>query len=282
MTSIGLVGLNYCGSTVINNLLGGLPGCLGAGETHWILDSANNKRENVDRCNECVELDCPVFSEKLLNKLKDEDVLLSGSWWKTIQEITGSKFVVSSDKRPRIYNKLGLPDKLIFVLKDPRAHIVSRYARSLGVMERRKYNDGSWAIGISEEELEYELRYWLNQTEIHISWALQSGKPMTAVSLESLIKSPENYLAKIAAWAGVEFDPLAINFWENDLHYIGGNHSIKRMGKDRVFYRNLKMDERWKNVLDQTQIRTIMNNIDVNYQLRRLEEYRLDQTEYFH
>ena len=42
ITTIGIVGLDYCGSTLINNILSGLPDCIGAGETHWIIDSKKN------------------------------------------------------------------------------------------------------------------------------------------------------------------------------------------------------------------------------------------------
>ena len=38
MRSLGIIGLDYCGSTLISNVLSGLPaGVYNAGESHWIL-----------------------------------------------------------------------------------------------------------------------------------------------------------------------------------------------------------------------------------------------------
>ena len=43
----------------MNNILSGLPDCIGAGETHWIIDSKKNPNQR-GRCTECYNDDCPV------------------------------------------------------------------------------------------------------------------------------------------------------------------------------------------------------------------------------
>ena len=92
MQVIGIVGLDYCGSTVISNVLSGLPGAVNVGESHWIVDRGIG-------CKECGTKSCPVFTNRLLSRLRNEDTK-SGHWWEIISEETGAEINISSDKLP--------------------------------------------------------------------------------------------------------------------------------------------------------------------------------------
>ena len=282
MLSVGLVGLDYCGSTLLCNLLGGLPGCIGVGETHWIIDNQKNKTMDAGRCRECGPQDCPIFTDHLLKELNHKTTVDTGSWWRTIADSSGSDIVISGDKRPRHYEKLGVPDKLIFIIKDPRAHIVSKAARVLGGVDLRDYSNGTSFFEMSDDELDFEIGFWIDETERHLDWALKSEKPVLAISIESLIKNNQDYIGEIAQWIGTEYDQKSIKFWESELHYIGGNHSMKRLDESRYFFRDLKVDKRWKNVLNENQQNYLEDNLEINYQLRRLENIVAQGTEFFH
>ena len=74
---------------------------------------------------------------------------------------------------------------------------------------------------------------------------------------------------------GVDNDIAALRFWETELHYIGGNHSVKRMPKDRHFFNTIKLDERWKQVLSDEQANLIMRDERVIELLERLNALSL-------
>jgi hypothetical protein len=146
---------------------------------------------------------------------------------------------------------------------------------------RRGYGEGSPRFGLSQDELEFEIRNWLNLTENHISWALKLNRPIITLNLESLIKNPKQTLEEIANWMGAGYNPSAHKIWESEFHYIGGNHSIKRMRSDGYFYGDVKIDERWKSIISRDQAQRIMEDVEINYQLRRLEKSKLTNTVFF-
>lgn len=276
ITSVGIVGLDYCGSTLINNVLSGLPNCIGAGETHWIVDK-EKKPNQTGRCTECFNEECPVFSDEILTTMNERNFENSGKWWQVIGQSANKKIVISADKRPHHYNRFGIPDKLLFVIKDPRSHIVSwarrKYLPSNQTL--KQYNEGNANFELSDAQFQEALKVWIRDTRKHISWSIQSKKPIAVLSLESFIDQGEELLQHISEWLETDFDSNALNYWESALHYIGSNHSVKRLNKERYFFKQIKKDKRWENVLTEEQSNFIVSHEKVQYQLNRLEPYIL-------
>jgi len=282
MVSVGIVGLDYCGSTLINNVLSGLPGCIGVGESHWIIDHEKSKKKNVDRCTECGSSDCPVFTTEVISNLRKEENLTNGNWWSIIAESSNSDYVISGDKRPFHYERLGVPDKLIFAIKDPRAHLVSWAIRKFHSEKLQDYNKGISVIELSDDDFNFSLNFWIRETRKHITWSLSQEKPIIAVSLESFIEDDSKELEIISKWMGCEFDESALNYWETDLHYIGGNHSVKRLGDERYFFKKLRLDKRWQQVLSSDQQNQIYNDPVIREQLDRIIPFAGDGQTFFH
>ena len=275
-TTIGIVGLDYCGSTLMNNILSGLPSCIGAGETHWIIDSKNNANQR-GRCTECYTQNCPVFSDQLLENMNAETFTNDGTWWRRIGDSSKCSYVISADKRPHHYDRFGVPDKLLFMIKDPRAHIVSWSKRKFLKPDQdlKKYNQGGDAFTLNDEQFNEAFTTWLRDTRKHISWCLETKKELAVVSLEYFVENDEQVLKDIAEWIGTEFDVKALEYWNTDLHYIGSNHSVKRLNKDRYFFKQVKRDRRWENVLTKEQSDFIIGHEKVQYQLNRLKPFIL-------
>ena len=282
-TSVGIVGLDYCGSTLVNNILSGLPNCIGVGESHWIVDKIKNPKQ-TGRCTECYQSDCPVFTDRLLKLLQDDILIQEGKWWNTIAEHAGKSIVVSGDKRPHHYDRFGIPDKLLFIIKDPRSHIVSWARRKFLNPEDslKEYNQGQAVFKLTDEQFEEALHFWIKNTRKHISWSIDSGKDLAVISLESFINNDVEILQLLADWLGTENDVNALKYWDSDLHYIGSNHSVKRLGKERYFFKKLKTDKRWESVLSEEQAKSIVTNEKLNYQIARLGSYILGNQEIFH
>ena len=281
ITTIGIVGLDYCGSTLMNNILSGLPDCIGGGETHWIIDSQNHPNQR-GRCTECYNEECPVFSEELIQTLQAMDITGDGRWWREISKASGCKFVISGDKRPHHYDRFGVPDKLLFMVKDPRAHIVSWANRKFLQPDQnlKDYNQGKTNLILDQEQFNQAFMTWLRETRKHISWCIETRKDFAVISLDYFVSNGEEMLSKIAQWIGTSFDVKALEYWDTDLHYIGSNHSVKRMKKDRYFFKEVKKDKRWEKVLTSEQSNLIINHDKVHYQLNRLKPFLIGELEF--
>jgi hypothetical protein len=207
----------------------------------------------------------------LLEKLRGDESL--SGWWERIGEAAGVDVVVTGDKDPVHYERLGVPDKLLMIIKDPRSHIVSWWARKYPPGDGSDvdaYQRGEVADSLSEDQFTEGLEHWIRETHRNLEWSLGSGKEMAVVSLESLSLDDEAILTAIAHWMEVAEDANALKFWETDLHYIGGNHDVKRMKKNRYFFKTIKLDERWKQVLSDEQANRIMDDELVIELLERL------------
>ena len=129
---------------------------------------------------------------------------------------------------------------------------------------------------------ETALKFWLRETRKHITWCINSGMPLAVISLESFVADSENLLRDISNWLETPYDSKALNYWETDLHYIGSNHSVKRMDPKRYFFKQIKIDERWKTSLSEAQAATVISNQGVIDQLDRLKPYLIGQQELIH
>jgi len=275
--SVGIVGLDYCGSTLMNNILSGLPDCIGVGESHWIVDRARNERQS-GRCMECYQTPCPVFTADVYELLSDESKLEVGEWWSVMAESANVEVIISADKRPYHFDRFGVPDKLLLMMKDPRSHIVSWCRRKFPPDEKEKvhaYHRGEVSDMLSEDQFTTALNFWIRETRKHLDWCEAAGRDLGVVSLESFVSDGEGTLNSITKWLGVNNDIAALRFWETELHYIGSNHSVKRMGKDRYFFKTVKLDERWKQVLSDEQSSRIMGDERVVKLLERLHTFVL-------
>ena len=85
-------------------------------------------------------------------------------------------------------------------------------------------------------------------------------KDLAVVSLEHFVVNDEYMLAQIADWMGADFDAKALEYWNTDLHYIGSNHSVKRIKQDRYFFKEVKKDRRWEDVLTIEQSNFVKNH----------------------
>jgi len=260
MQVLGIVGLDYCGSTVISNVLSGLPGAINVGESHWIVD------RNIG-CRECGKKLCPLFSNRLLSRLRSKEIS-DGKWWDIISQETGVELIISSDKLPKHYDRFGVPDFLIFVYKDPRANIFSW-------CKRKFISDDSPNRKFTSEEIMQGIDWWIKISTNIVDWLENQQSEIAIVKLEDFVKNPKEMTRGISTWVATDFDPSIIDYWKRELHYIGGNHSVKRMDKNRHFYNKISVDERWKNHISKGDEILISESREINSLLRRANECSL-------
>ena len=242
---------------MISNILSGLPGTINAGESHWILD------RNIG-CTECGKKACPVFTYNLLSRLRSEEIS-DGEWWNIMSQETGAEIIISSDKLPKHYRRFGVPEFLIFVYKDPRANIYSW-------CKRKFLNDGSATRKFSNEEIMKGIDWWIKISGDIVGWLENQQSEIAVVNLEDFVNNPKEMVRGISTWLATDFDPQIIDFWKRELHYIGGNHSVKRMSQNRYFYNKISVDDRWRDFISKEDEILITDSNEINSILRRANE----------
>ena len=257
MRSLGIVGLDYCGSTLVSNVLSSMPGVLNVGESHWIIDRGLG-------CRECHNKPCPVFTTQMLEDLKSCD-LSRESWWDVISRHTDSDLIISTDKLPKHFDLFGVPDNLLFLHKNPKSNIVSWCKRKFP----KPPNESQI---FSSNEVEEGINWWLEISIQILNWMDNQEREISTLSLEDFSQDPKGMAMALCGWLGIEFDPTSINFWDRELHYIGGNHSVKRLSPDRHFYRRITVDERWKEHLSDFEAKRIEDHVEISLILERISE----------
>ncbi|MBJ62745.1 MAG: hypothetical protein CMB57_05760 [Euryarchaeota archaeon] len=261
---LGIIGLDYSGSTLLTNILSGLPDTVNTGESHWIID------RNLG-CKECGNQPCPIYTQEMMNELRELSIPTT-EWWNVIASHSNSKLIISSDKRPRHYDRLGHPNHVILLIKDPRANITSWCSR--------KFNDAKREDEFfTNEQVERGLVWWYKLHKEAIDWLEENEIPTTVLFLEDFVSNQRERLSSIAEIFSMSLNDEqktnALQFWERQLHYIGGNHSVKRLDKNRYFYKSIKIDERWKNRLSDESQHEILVDRRVSIVNKRIQQFRI-------
>jgi hypothetical protein len=261
---LGIIGLDYSGSTLLTNVLSGLPNTINSGESHWIID------RNLG-CKECGNQPCPIYTQEMLKQLRELSIPTT-EWWNVIAMHSDSKFVISSDKRPRHYDRFGHPNHVILLIKDPRANITSWCSR--------KFKDTTLEDEFfTNEQVEKGLVWWYKLHKEAIDWIEEYEIPTTVLFLEDFVANQEERLSDIAEIFSITLNDKqksnALRFWERRLHYIGGNHSVKRLNKERYFYKSIKIDERWKTRLSEYSQEEILVDRRISIVKDRIKQFRI-------
>ena len=258
LRTLGIVGLDYCGSTLVSNVLSSMPGVLNVGESHWIID------RNLG-CRECHNRPCPVFTNAMLSDLRSCDLSVD-SWWDVISKHTDADLVISTDKLPKHYDLFGVPDTLLFLYKDPKSNIVSWCKRKFPITQE------SSSQLFSDTEVDAGIKWWLEISSNILNWLECQDREIVVLSLEDFSSDPRGMAMFLCGSLGVEFDPTSINFWNRDLHYIGGNHSVKRLSPNKHFYQKIIVDKRWRSHLSDMTIKRIDQDQEILSVLKRVED----------
>jgi len=91
-------------------------------------------------------------------------------------------------------------------------------------------------------------------------------------NIKKSARKPREMVRGISTWIASDFDPASIEFWRRELHYVGGNHSVKRMDPNRHFFNRIDIDERWKKRISEEDSTRIIESIEINSLLERAKQ----------
>ncbi len=202
---IGIVGAAHCGSTVLNMMLGQLPGVFGAGETHWLLDRARFPAGMLWPCR--IHGDkCSTLTKPLLRLLGSG----SGKWWEYIADAANAHTVVSTDKRPAHFDAFGLPSVAVVLYREPQ------------------YWVPSWSMkhGVS---LEAAARVWRNLYLRVVAWVKERDLPHVRLNWSKVRAEPYSAEA-LFRLLGLGFSPVMLDYHKREWCHVGGNRNIRSGG----------------------------------------------------
>ena len=143
-----------------------------------------------------------------------------------VARVSGARVIVdSSHNRWRLLvmsRSAAIDLRVVHVIRDGRA-VVNSYSR--------KYQ----SLGVG-------LRRWLIPTALALAMRPLVDVPWVRVRYEDLASRPESVLEDLCEFAGLEFEPGMVRYWEHEDYSIGGN----RMRRSK---RPVKLDERWQSEL---------------------------------
>lgn len=270
---VGIVGCDFSGSTILSAVLDGLEGVQSVGETHWILDRGLHCREccpGDDKCmwNSDCECDfdpnCPVFTAEVLASLHAiPEAARPAEWWKTIGESAQATVIISSDKRPSHFERLGLPDQYIFTYKDPVSHVFSR-AKRLSVEHGTER--------ILDEQVAEGVEWLVFNSEFRIDFLKEYADSIALVNNENFSRDPRAGLSTLAGFLGVHPDLAVLEYWNHDHHYIGGNFSVRQKVAAEQIQHVVEVDGAALLALTESQQDMIRSDQRITALERRIEE----------
>ena len=219
---IAISGISFCGSTVLDMLLEGLPGVASIGESIWLTRGwevafpfGETSAKGVQDCNICGS-NCAYLTPNFRTALGLNPV----DWYYRIANRLKTKILVSSDKNlPKIVlNEPQLRLTGLAVFKSPKQAWASNYAKVLNTPEATfdgmvKFMD-VWKSAYSEILHDYKPK---------------GGKVF--VNFDRFAEAPESMFRSLVRALDLEYDPIAL-VSPSTGHSLGGNsNAINRVHK---------------------------------------------------
>jgi hypothetical protein len=203
-----IIGMSFCGSTVLSYVLGALPGLATIGESHWI-NSEPLPGADPAMCGHC-GMECEVLNADFLRQMRSS----LQNWYPRLADRLGTRRLVSADKNLDLIIKYDPLLKLdpIFCFRSPLGSFQSY---------RRSANLGPDDGGLLD--LPEYLSYWSWFYENALQVPVQGERFF--VNWDAFSAAPETELQWICEWLGVECDLSALFYWRKAQHAVGGNFS---------------------------------------------------------
>lgn len=224
---VALMGISYCGSTLLNFMLDSHPAIAGGGEVHSLINFFGNGYSR--QCSFCRDNPCPTWQKDRVEALKAE------GFYGDLADIMGTRVIVDSSKTPKWFEAstkfaANRPTEFypVVIVKHPIRHLCSLLVNSI----RAKIKDPKvWdaflhdraarrqAIG---EVTNNRLIQEYNQIFNAVTRAFGSRKPLL-VHYEGLVLDPNRELTPLLSDLGLGYDPVMESCFERPHHQIGGN-----------------------------------------------------------
>jgi len=231
---MGLVGLSFSGSTVLNYVLGAHPGVYGGSELYRLIST-----DSATHCGCCWCHDgCDVLSDARIATMNERN------FYHALAEFTGKKIIVDTSKTlpwfedmfPR-QKKQGISLSLMLLTKHPLRQLAAfmgwqdNYLFKCGMrsVAKRMLVDPSTAFSREKMHLSYWLDVMIDFYDAFYSSPLLESVPHFIIRYEDFVEQTGATLSPVLAQWGLSFDPETIDYHKFDQHGVGGNAGVIRM-----------------------------------------------------
>lgn len=210
---IVICGVSYCGSTLLDIIMGCLPNVANFGESHWLVDP---KHQSVDQAN-ALEFEscsrCGPECEVLTKDLRARLARGTGDFYKELASFGSNETVVTSDKSYHILLRLdpALSHDAIVLFRHPNAMWLSHANRT---------GDAS------EVAQATYFRRWSAAYRGFVHNYSPGGRKIF-VDFETFSDDPAKGLAEICDQLSLVFDASALRYWQTTRHFIAGNYNFR-------------------------------------------------------
>jgi len=269
---ISILGVSYCGSTLLSRLMGNAKGVENVGESHWLtskkdvgsgtdVDFDQDDKSSLVQCFACSD-QCAVFTHEFRKNLQSDPV----NWYFKIAQQLNCQTLVSADKNISKLKKLDPTLSLdgVVLFKSPLQAWYSNYRKSSSasstmtpITDINKYMD-AWAS---------------SYTNFLDNFPNTGDKVF--LSFDEFCKDPDSHMSKLGSILGLKFDESTMYHYGHEQHYFGGNSGVNK--KIRSEDSQLQVNELPVIDLPAEHIEAIQNNEQVQRVYERLsQQYKSD------
>lgn len=216
---IAICGVSFCGSTLTDRLLGGLPGAANICESHWLtharqaqgygpIDFQQGPHPSLKYCAACGP-QCGVLSMAFRRDLARD----SGDWYRRIARRLGTEVLVSADKNPP---KLVERDPLLRL--DALVLFKSPQQAWLSALKRLPQGEGQ---SYYRQKCADYLAVWADRYSFLLDHFRPQGRTVF-LDFADLARRPRETLAALCKALDLRFDASVLDQLPSR-HSIGGN-----------------------------------------------------------
>ena len=254
---IGIVGTSYCGSTLLSFILGSHPEVFATSELNTLF-----RQKEKTQCSICKE-ECSFWTKEfvkdLLNNIKERYFWVA----EKANNDLDKTITVFSDKNPKVYQASKIQcNKYITLFKRPEALV------------------NSYKIHNKSENLNDPLQLYIET--YNSSFELSNNE---YIFYDDFAKNPEKIIKYLCKDIDIKYSKDMLDFWNHEHHTISGNSGVHmhvwgEERRDKTFdtpywkdvyskehtqfikdyYREIKLDEKWKEQLTEEEKTYIENH----------------------
>ena len=214
---VAILGVSYCGSTLLSFVLGALPGVANVGESHWLLeprphklrDGYNLTPDGFEQCVWCGAA-CPVITKDLRQRLADQP----RAFYQILADAQAADIIVSADKNyPHV------------IRRDPALHndAIIAFRHPL-----RSWRSHARRSGSTDEAA--RLRYLENWAIAHTNFLdnFPNTGAKISINFDDFLINPEEILLRVCVALDLPLAADALSYWATRQHCVGGNREVRR------------------------------------------------------
>lgn len=241
MKNYAILGISYCGSTLLSLLLGKAEKVFSVGEAHWLL-------QGQPQCYICTD-GCNFYDDSFLRSLNWDN--LTHRIANRAKARYGCNIILYSDKNEKFYRQIfkhNKPDAFILLFKNPKAFVASylKHNPTDSPKQRRAY--------IKKAVRQYEVGYLLN-----LKYMKECGSKTVRIYYDDLLEDLPEKMKFICSELNIKYSKHLTDLegLPEKLHQVGGNFRVNRDFLQKL----IRLDDRCKKVLTKEEVSLIDNSI---------------------